>query len=330
MKNISYLKAHIYIHISVFLWGFTAILGKLISYGSLQLVWHRMLITAAVYFCIPSVWKLVRNTPKKTLIRLFLIGIIVAAHWLTFYGSIKLGNSVSITLACLGSASFFTAIFEPLLTGKSFQTKEIASGLIVVLGVALISFSLPETQNSELSYPMAIGIGVLSAALAALFSTLNKKYIQDAHPLSISSIEMLSGALVLTAIIALFYPQQALLIPSFRPELFDINNLQNGALDLLWLLLLAVLCTNLTFYLATIALNQLSAFTSNLTINLEPVYGIILGILIFKENQELNAKFYLGTIIILCAIFVNIYSQRKKRKHAQTNTRTQKPLSEGI
>lgn len=330
MKNISYFKAHIYIHISVFLWGFTAILGKLISYGSLQLVWHRMLITAAVYFCIPSVWKLVRNTPKKTLIRLFLIGIIVAAHWLTFYGSIKLGNSVSITLACLGSASFFTAIFEPLLTGKSFQTKEIASGLIVVFGVALISFSLPETRNSDLSYPMAIGIGVLSAALAALFSTLNKKYIQDAHPLSISSIEMLSGALILTAVMALFSPQELLSIPSFKPELFDIHNLQNGALDLLWLLLLAVLCTNLTFYLATIALNQLSAFTSNLTINLEPVYGIILGILIFKENQELNAKFYLGTFIILCAIFVNIYSQRKKRKHAQTITRTQKPFSEGI
>lgn len=330
MKNISYFKAHIYIHISVFLWGFTAILGKLISYGSLQLVWHRMLITAAVYFCIPSVWKLVRNSPKKTLIRLFLIGIIVAAHWLTFYGSIKLGNSVSITLACLGSASFFTAIFEPLLTGKSFQTKEIASGLIVVFGVALISFSLPETRNSDLSYPMAIGIGVLSAALAALFSTLNKKYIQDAHPLSISSIEMLSGALILTAVMALFSPQELLSIPSFKPELFDIHNLQNGALDLLWLLLLAVLCTNLTFYLATIALNQLSAFTSNLTINLEPVYGIILGILIFKENQELNAKFYLGTFIILCAIFVNIYSQRKKRKHAQTITRTQKPFSEGI
>lgn len=330
MKNISYFKAHIYIHISVFLWGFTAILGKLISYGSLQLVWHRMLITAAVYFCIPSVWKLVRNSPKKTLIRLFLIGIIVAAHWLTFYGSIKLGNSVSITLACLGSASFFTAIFEPLLTGKSFQTKEIASGLIVVFGVALISFSLPETRNSDLSYPMAIGIGVLSAALAAFFSTLNKKYIQDAHPLSISSIEMLSGALILTAVMALFSPQELLSIPSFKPELFDIHNLQNGALDLLWLLLLAVLCTNLTFYLATIALNQLSAFTSNLTINLEPVYGIILGILIFKENQELNAKFYLGTFIILCAIFVNIYSQRKKRKHAQTITRTQKPFSEGI
>ena len=330
MKNISYLRAHLYIHISVFLWGFTAILGKLISYGSLQLVWHRMLITAAVYFCIPQVWKLVRNTPKQTLIRLWLIGIIVAAHWLTFYGSIKLGNSVSITLACLGSASFFTSIFEPLLTKKAFQKQEIASGLIVVLGVALISFSLPDTNNPQLSYPWAIGIGILSAALAALFSTLNKKYIQDAHPLSISSIEMLSGGVMLSFVVLLFFPDQAIAFPSFNPELFDIHDLQNGAIDLVWLLILAVACTNLTFYLATIALNQLSAFTSNLTINLEPVYGIILGIIIFQENQELNLKFYLGTLIILCAIFVNIYIQRKKRKDAENNSRAQESLPEGI
>jgi len=289
-----------------------------------------MLITAAVYFCIPQVWKLVRNTPKQTLIRLWLIGIIVAAHWLTFYGSIKLGNSVSITLACLGSASFFTSIFEPLLTKKAFQKQEIASGLIVVLGVALISFSLPDTNNPQLSYPWAIGIGILSAALAALFSTLNKKYIQDAHPLSISSIEMLSGGVMLSFVVLLFFPDQAIAFPSFNPELFDIHDLQNGAIDLVWLLILAVACTNLTFYLATIALNQLSAFTSNLTINLEPVYGIILGIIIFQENQELNLKFYLGTLIILCAIFVNIYIQRKKRKDAENNSRAQESLPEGI
>ena len=289
-----------------------------------------MLITAAVYFCIPQVWKLVRNTPKQTLIRLWLIGIIVAAHWLTFYGSIKLGNSVSITLSCLGSASFFTSIFEPLLTKKAFQKQEIASGLIVVLGVALISFSLPDTNNPQLSYPWAIGIGILSAALAALFSTLNKKYIQDAHPLSISSIEMLSGGVMLSFVVLLFFPDQAIAFPSFNPELFDIHDLQNGAIDLVWLLILAVACTNLTFYLATIALNQLSAFTSNLTINLEPVYGIILGIIIFQENQELNLKFYLGTLIILCAIFVNIYIQRKKRKDAENNSRAQESLPEGI
>lgn len=289
-----------------------------------------MLITAAVYFCIPQVWKLVSNTPKQTLIRLWLIGIIVAGHWLTFYGSIKLGNSVSITLACLGSASFFTSIFEPLLTKKPFQKQEITSGLIVVLGVALISFSLPETTNPQLSYPWAIGIGIISATLAALFSTLNKKYIQDAHPLSISSIEMLSGGVMLSIVVLIFFPDQATALPSFKPELFDINNLLNGSIDLVWLLLLAVACTNLTFYLATIALNQLSAFTSNLTINLEPVYGIILGILVFQENQELNLKFYLGTLIILCAIFVNIYIQRKKRKDAENNSRAPESLSEGI
>ncbi len=286
-----------------------------------------MLITAAVYFLIPSVWKAVKNTHSTTRIRLWLIGIIVAAHWLTFYGSIKMGNSVSIALACLGAVSFFTSIFEPLLMRSPFQQKEIVSGLIVVAGVALISFSLPEAPSENLSYSWAIGLGIISASLAALFSTLNKKYISHAHPLSISSIEMLSGAVFLTFVMLFIYPENIANFPQFQPNSFDINNLQNGALDLVWLIILSVLCTNLTFYLATTALNQLSAFTSNLTINLEPVYGILLGILIFKENQELNISFYLGTLIILCAIFVNIYIQRKKRKDATKIENSQKPFS---
>ena len=330
MKEISYLRAHLYIHISVFLWGFTAILGKLISYGSLPLVAHRMLITAAVYFCIPSVWKYVKQTPKTTLIKLWLIGIVVSAHWITFYGSIKMGNSVSITLACLGMASFFTSLFEPWITRKPFQKQEIVSGLIVVVGVALISFSLPAPSQGNLSYSWALGLGIVSASFAALFSTLNKKYISHAHPLSISSIEMLSGAVTLSVILVLFFPEQRGIIPQFEPDRFDWNSLQNGALDLVWLLLLSIACTNLTFYLATIALKQLSAFTSNLTINLEPVYGIILGIFVFKENQDLNFTFYLGTLIILCAIFVNIYIQRKQRKNAARNPKSTESLSEGI
>ncbi len=286
-----------------------------------------MLITAAVYFLIPSVWKAVKNTNSKIQLRLWLIGTVVAAHWLTFYGSIKMGNSVSIALACLGSVSFFTAVFEPILMKSPFQKREIISGLIVVAGVALISFSLPEAPSKNLSYSWAIGLGIFSASLAALFSTLNKKYISDAHPLSISSIEMLSGAAFLTLIMFFVFPENMNHLPQFQPELFDANNLQNGALDLVWLVILSVLCTNLTFYLATTALNQLSAFTSNLTINLEPVYGIILGILIFKENNELNISFYLGTLIILCAIFVNIYIQRKKRKDVAKIEKSQKPFS---
>lgn len=272
-----------------------------------------MSLTALVYLLIPRTWKLLQNTSKKTWLKLMGIGSIVCAHWLTFYGSIKLGNSVSVTLACLGSASFFTSVIEPVIMKKKWALSEITSGIIVIFGVVFISLSLPNGSSESQSYPAAIAMGVLSAALAALFSTLNKRYIDDADPLTISTVEMLSGGLILTLFLALTNPNEILQIPSLNWELFDWNDLQNGAIDLVWIVLLAVLCTNLTFYLATIALKQLTAFTTNLTVNLEPVYGIVLGILIFSENQDLNYKFYIGTLIILGAIFSNIIIKRRLR-----------------
>lgn len=262
---------------------------------------------------IPRTWKLLKRIPKTTVLKLLGIGGIVCAHWLTFYGSIKIGNSVSVTLACLGSASFFTSIIEPLIMRKKWAINEITSGIIVIFGVVFISFSLPSDNVESQFYPAAIGLGVLSAALAALFSTLNKRYIEHADPLSISTIEMLSGAILLTIFLGFTNPSALLDLPRFNPSSFDWNHLQNGSLDLLWIVLLAVLCTNLTFYLATIALKQLTAFTTNLTVNLEPVYGIVLGIIIFQENQDLNFQFYLGTAIILGAIFSNIIIKRRLR-----------------
>jgi drug/metabolite transporter (DMT)-like permease len=281
-----------------------------------------MLLTALVYLLIPAVWKQIRATNTNTLKKLALIGWIVALHWLTFYGSIKVGNSVSITLACLGSASFFTAIFEPLITKKPFVIREIYSGILVLIGVTLISISLPNSPTANVSYPWALVLGIISAALAALFSTLNKKHINEASPLVISSIEMLSGALILSFVMMVFYSNELLALPQFQPQNFRIDDLQNGAMDLLWLLILSIVCTNLTFYLATIALNKLSAFSANLIVNLEPVYGIVLGIFIFKENQDLNNYFYGGTILILGAIFMNSYNTRKIRKHDRANQNT--------
>jgi drug/metabolite transporter (DMT)-like permease len=318
-KSAPYKKALIYLHISVFLWGFTAVLGKLISYGSINLVWHRMLFTAAVYLMFPSVWKSLKSIDPKNLLRFLGIGIIVCLHWLTFYGSIKMGNSVSVTLACLGSASFFTSIFEPILLKQKFKLQDVFSGLIVIMGVSLISYSLSTDSSVPHPYTSAIIVGVISAALAALFSTLNKKFIETENPLTISAIEMLSGAGLLSVFILFgghhFISNEPLiLIPNFEPQQFQFSNLQNGALDLVWVAILSILCTNLTFYLATKSLKQLSAFTANLTVNLEPIYGILLGIIIFKENNDLNMSFYAGTGIILSAIFLNSISQSVQRK----------------
>lgn len=318
MSNSTYKKALIYLHISVFLWGFTAVLGKLISYGSINLVWHRMFFTAAVYLCFPAVWKSLKSINLTNLFRFLGIGIIVCLHWLTFYGSIKLGNSVSVTLACLGSASFFTAIFEPLLLKQPFNKSNLFSGLIVILGVLLISYSLSNQNNEHTSYSSAIVVGIISAALAALFSTLNKKYIENENPLTISALEMISGAFLLSLFILfgghqLISNDPLIMLPNFNPSEFQWNNLQNGALDLLWVGILSILCTNLTFYLATTSLKHLSAFTANLTVNLEPIYGILLGIIIFKENNDLNSSFYWGTSIILSAIFLNSFRYKFKR-----------------
>lgn len=307
-------KAFIALHSAVFLWGFTAILGKLISYGSLTLVWHRMALTALFYLALPQVWKQLKEVSFQTALTFMGIGLIVCAHWLTFYGSIKLGNSVSVTLACLGSASFFASIIEPIVLKTPFSKRDIAMGLIVILGVVLIYFSLPGNQihqnKNNISYGWAVITGLTSAALAATFTTLNKRNISRAKPLAISTLEMISGALALSFFIPFFAPESAQYLPNFKINDLNAQNLYSGPWDLVWILLLAIFCTNLTFYLGTYALKQLSAFTANLTVNLEPIYGIILGALIFHENEDLNLWFYIGTGIILGAIFTQaIFTQ---------------------
>jgi drug/metabolite transporter (DMT)-like permease len=276
-----------------------------------------MAITAAIYLLIPAVWKQLKSLSLKTTLNFAGIGLIVCAHWITFYGSIKLGNSVSITLACLGSASFFAAIIEPTILRKPYSLRDILMGLIVMLGIVLIYFSLPvqpaaTAAQPNLSYGWAIITGIVSAALAATFTTLNKKHITTAPTLAISTIEMMSGAIFLSLIILLFPMGDYQAFPALNMDALNLQNLRTGPWDFIWIGLLALLCTNLTFYLGTYALKQLSAFTANLTVNLEPIYGIVLGALIFKENEDLNLWFYLGTSLILGAIFTQAYLSSKE------------------
>lgn len=299
------------LHIAVFIWGFTAILGKLISYNSFTLVWHRMLITALVYLLIPSVWRQLKGLPLKTM-KIFLgIGIIVCAHWLTFYGSIKLGNSVSITLACLGSATFFAAIIEPIAMKTPFSKQNIVLGLVVILGILLIYLSLPQPKVQGVSNGLAILTGLLSALLAASFTILNKQHINKAPALAISTLEMISGAVLLTVILPFIAKKPYYFWPTIDIHLLHLNTLSSGEWDGIWVIVLALVCTNLTFYLGTYSLQYLSAFTCNLTVNLEPIYGIILGALIFHENKSLNSYFYLGAGIIVLAIFAQAWLSRK-------------------
>ena len=298
-KQSSKNKAYIQLHIAVFLFGFTAILGKLISLDEVALVWNRLWIAILGLAFIPGVFKGILLITKKNLLKFVGIGILVALHWLTFYGSIKVGQSASVTLACLATASLFTSVLEPLVTRSKFEWIELLLGVVVIFGIYLLS-GIGE------SYYNAIIIGIISAFLAALFSTLNKKYIAGQNTLSVTTVELTSGFLF----ISLASP----FINKFIPQ----TQWMPIGTDWVWLIILGLLCTSLAFALAINSLKELSAFISNLSINLEPVYGILLAIRLLNEDTILNFNFYLGTSIILLAVILHpILTKFKNKKNSK-------------
>jgi len=279
-------KAYLQLHLAVFLFGFTAILGKLITLEQTALVWNRLWIAVLGLIFIPGVIQGIRSIKRSNFLIFSGIGILVALHWLTFYGSIKVGNSASVTLACLATSSLFTSILEPLITKSKFQWIELILGLLVIVGIYFLS-------GVGEAYYWAIVIGIISTFLAALFSTLNKKYITGQNSLSVSTIELAAGFVF----ISVCYPLLQNLFP--QPQWFPAGN------DWWWLIILGLLCTSLAFALALESLKEISAFISNLSINLEPVYGILLAIWLLNEDTQLNFDFYLGTGIILLAVILH-------------------------
>lgn len=272
-----------------------------------------MLFTALVYFMIPATWRSLQRLEKQKMLQFAGIGLIVALHWITFYGSIKLANSASLTLACLGTASFFSVLFEKFIQKIPLTKENILLGILVLAGIAFIYLGgNSKVYNGTGSYSAAIATGCLSAALAALFTNLNKKYMGANDALALSTIEMSSGFLFLSLCLPLFF---GFIIPVEQFQWLPGWNPSMGNYDLLWIILLCVVCTNLTFFLGTVALNHISAFTSNLTVNLEPIYGIVLGILIFKENQSLNSYFYLGAMLVLVSVLAKPILNFKKIKN---------------
>jgi drug/metabolite transporter (DMT)-like permease len=276
-------RAYLELHLAVFLWGFTAIFGDLIQLSALALVWWRVLITSL------SVLFLLRNggnskqLSRRKIGQFALVGMLTALHWVTFYGAIKLSNA-SITLVCMATCAFFTSLVEPFIMRKKMNWGETAIGFLIVPGMALI------VQNVEVKMHLGIVVGLLSSLLAAIFSSLNKKWINNAEPLPITLIEMTSAWLFLSAVLPFFFlaEQDAVLLPSAK--------------DFAMLLVLALLCTTLTWVLCLRAMKHLSAFASNLTVNLEPVYGIFLAWAILDEHKELSPGFYWGVALILVVV----------------------------
>ncbi len=275
-------SALIKLHLAVFLWGFTGVLGRLISLNEGLLVWYRILITIIILFSIFSYKKSFQPISNQLKFRLMRIGVIVAMHWLFFYGSIKYAN-VSISLICLSSIAFFTALLEPIIIKRRISLIEIVLSLIAVLGIALIF-------HFDNKFRTGIILGILSAIFSAIFSIYNKKNIVTTSSQNIMFYELIGGFLFLT------------ICMPFYLYLFPATHIIASVQDIFWLLILSWVCTVIAMDFSLQALKKVSAFTLNLTVNLEPVYGIILAFFIFNEQNELSSSFYLGFSLIVLSV----------------------------
>lgn len=290
MKNL------LLLHLVVLIFGFTGILGKLITIPSEALVWYRMFfatISVGIFMLFTrKSLKMVRSGVLMTIG----VGFIIAAHWIFFFEAIKQSN-VSITLAALSTASLFTAILEPIFFNRKVHFYELFLGLLVFVGLYFI-FRF-ETENS-----LGIWLAIISAFLASLFTVINGRLIKRYDSSRISLYELLGGVVAISFYFIVFKPNS---FPNFSilPS------------DWIYLLILAIVCTAFAFVASVKVMEELTPFTVSLSINLEPVYGIILAFLIFGEEEKMSLGFYIGTLLILCSLFLNVWFKKAKKKEKQ-------------
>ncbi len=286
-------RARLQIHFCVLLWGFTAILGKSISLPALPLVWWRMLLVAAALLLMPRVWRGLRAMPTRLRWAYAGIGVLVSLHWLTFYAAIKLANA-SVGATCIALGSVFLAFVEPWIARRRFDPRELLFGAAVVPGVAMVAGGVPHDMR------LGIAVGVLSALFVALFGALNKRLVEHGDPLTVTCIELGTGTAFLTLLAPLLpHAGAAFVLPD--------------AHDALLLLALSFGCTLLPFALALVALRHLSAFGTQMVTNLEPVYAIVLAMLLLGEQRQLDGWFYAGVAVILLAVFAHPLLGRRQQ-----------------
>ncbi|MBW3519613.1 DMT family transporter [Flavobacterium sp. NKUCC04_CG] len=287
-------KSYLNLHFIVFIWGFTAVLGQLISLEALPLVWYRIAIAVSCLFVYFLIMRQKMTASKKNISLFLLAGIVIAVHWLTFFGAIKASN-VSVTLACISTGAFFASILEPIFYKRKIVWYEVLFGLMVVFGLSII-FSV-ETQ-----YVTGIVLGLISAFLSAVFSIINGKFAQKHEPSIITFYELVGGLLILSIYLGIS--------GGFNQEFFTVKSS-----DWLWLILLGSFCTAYAFLASVKVMKFLSPYTVMLTINLEPVYGILLAVLIFKDSEKMTPAFYIGALLILSTVILNgIVKNVKKSK----------------
>jgi drug/metabolite transporter (DMT)-like permease len=287
------------LHIAVLLAGFTGVLGKLITLNEGLLVWYRLLLTCLSLWLLAFIRRQAIKIDPKEAWRIFGVGAVAALHWVAFYGSIKYSN-VSVGLACFSAIGFFTALLEPLVFRHRVDLTELLLGLLAILGIWFIF-------RWDTQYKTGIIIGLASALLGSLFPILNRKILQRVTPATVTLYELSGGFLFLSA-----------LLP-FYLHLFPAGYLLPTPGDWAGLLVLSLLCTVLAFNLSMSALHKISAFTVNLSYNLEPIYGILLAFALFREDKLLNTGFYIGFFCILLAVILQMLRLRRLQLMGKNN-----------
>lgn len=286
------------LHITVLVWGFTAILGALISINETHLVWYRVLIASVSLYFYFRYKKTNITLKKKEFIKLFLTGAIVGLHWILFFGAIK-ASTVSVAMVCLSSLTLFTAVLEPLFSSKSISKLEILAGILIITGIYLIF-------KFETEYKTGIIMGILSAFCASIFSIINSKQVKNRSATIITFYELVG---------AFFWISIYLLITNgFNEEMFLTSS------DIIYLLILGTFCTSVAYVAGVLVMKELSAFKVALVTNLEPLYSIILALFIFGKDEQMTTGFYSGAAVILLTIFFYPIAKSKieKRKLSKT------------
>jgi drug/metabolite transporter (DMT)-like permease len=286
-------KYHIWLHLIVILFGLTGILGKLITVESYLLVWYRLgiaLIGLLIYF---TITKFSLKITKKQLIKTLFVGVIIAAHWVSFFEAIKQSN-VSVALVCFSSSTLFTSLIEPFYFKRKIKPYELIFGVVIILGLYFI-FSF------EFRYLIGMVISVISAALASWFTVLNGILIKETKAKLISFYELLGAFIILT--IYLLVSTKA-----------DLNQFIIPNKDVKWLIILGTVCTAFAFIVSVEVMKKISPYTVTLSVNLEPIYSIILALLIWPESETMSFGFYMGAIIVIATIFLNALFKNKEVK----------------
>ena len=285
-------KNQLHLHFLVFIAGFTAILGELITLEAISLVWYRMTIAGVLMLMYLKLKKINLCVPKKDLIKFFLAGIVIALHWITFFAAIKVSN-ISITLAMFSTGAFFASFIEPIFYKRKIIPYEIVFGLIVIAGVFLI-------MQTELNYILGICLGITSALFSTLFAVLNGKFVAKYNASVISFYEFISGVLFIS-IFLWISPN------GFHSDFFNLSISDWG-----YLAILASICTAYAFIASVYVMKYITPYSVVLTYNLEPIYGIVLALILFPKSETMSPLFYVGAALIICTVLLNAIFKHKK------------------